>query len=72
MAGIGQGMSVGASGGGHATGFLAFIPASLGSLVGGFIYPLNPAYPWLIHTGFLGAALVFTVLAVRQPSRPEQ
>lgn len=71
MAGLGQGIPLGISGGGYAQGFVLFIPNMLGSMVSGFIYEINPMYPWYINSITLLACLVITVFMVKEPDHAE-
>ena len=71
MSGIGQGLGLGVSGGGYASGFLLFIPLSLGALVAGYIFAYNTMLPWLLLSGFLVIAMVITILFVREPQKAE-
>jgi MFS family permease len=70
MAGLGNGTSIGVTGVGVATGFLIFLPKTLGSLAGGFIYDFNAAAPWIVQSLFLGIGLLYTYLAIRDPETP--
>ena len=70
MAGLGSGMSLGVPGVGFASGFLIFLPKTLGSLVGGFIYNLSPQLPWLIQTIFLTIGLFYVFLQIQNPEKP--
>ena len=63
MATLGQGVGVGISGGGYTRGFLLFIPATVGSILGGYIYEYSPSLPWLIQ------ALVLSLCDSRLYSR---
>jgi hypothetical protein len=63
-------MSLGVSGVGFASGFLIFLPKTLGSLVGGFIYYLNPQLPWLIQSLLLSVGLIYTYLKIHNPENP--
>ena len=71
MSGIGQGLGLGVSGGGYASGFLLFIPLSLGALVAGYIFAYNTMLPWLLLSGFLAIAMVITILFVKEPPKAE-
>ncbi|OGD57459.1 hypothetical protein A3K78_00895 [Candidatus Bathyarchaeota archaeon RBG_13_52_12] len=71
MAGVGQGVSLGVSGGGYASGFLLFIPMTIGNLVGGYIYQYNPQFPWFIQVFSLSLALVMTFFIVKEPKKAE-
>ncbi len=71
MAAMGQGLGVGISGGGYSRGFLLFIPATIGSFLGGYIYDFDPAMPWLLQTVFLLLGIVLTVVLVKDPEKAE-
>jgi len=71
MAALGQGLGVGISGGGYSRGFLLFIPATIGSFVGGYIYDFNPVLPWLIQAGCLLLGMVLTYVLVSEPKKAE-
>jgi MFS family permease len=71
MAGVGQGVSFGVSGGGYASGFLLFIPMTIGNLVGGYLYEYNPQWPWFIQVVSILLALAMTFLIVREPEKAE-
>ena len=71
MAGVGQGVSFGVSGGGYASGFLLFIPMTIGNLIGGYIYQYNPQFPWFIQVVTLSLALVMTFFIVKEPEKAE-
>jgi len=67
MAGLGSGTSVGVTGGGYSSGFLVFIPMTIGSLISGYIYDYNPALPWIIQTVFLTLGLLLTIFWLKDP-----
>ena len=71
MAALGQGVGIGIAGGGYASGFLLFIPMTIGSYVSGYIYQLDPAYPWLIQSIALTTILILAVWLIREPERAE-
>ncbi len=71
MAGLGSGMSVGVTGGGYSSGFLIFIPMTIGSLLGGYIYQFNAALPWFIQTVFLIIGLILTLLWLKNPEKAQ-
>jgi MFS family permease len=74
MAAIGQGgMMIGLAGGvgGPALGYLFILPVMLASLAGGYLYTLNPAYPWLISLGLTVISIVVTVLYIRDAKNAE-
>ena len=71
MSGVGQGVSFGITGVGYASGFLLFIPMTIGSVISGYIYNYNPVYPWYIQSVFLTVGLIICLLFVKNPERPE-
>ena len=48
-------------------GFLLFPPAALGAYAGGWIYKMNPNYPWMITSLALIVSLLMIVLFVKEP-----
>lgn len=52
-------------------GFLLFTPATIGSLIGGYIYETDPRYPWFILALSLIPCLVMTFRFIREPEKPE-
>jgi DHA1 family multidrug resistance protein-like MFS transporter len=70
MAGLGSGMSLGVSGVGFASGFLIFFPKTIGSLIGGLIYHIDPQLPWVIQSILLAIGFVYTYLRIHDPERP--
>ena len=71
MAGLGQGIPLGITGGGYAQGFMLFIPSALGSLVSGYIYDYNPAYPWHLQSVLLALCLLLVIKLVKEPENAE-
>lgn len=75
MAALGQGgVMLGAAGGGTggpATGFLVTIPLMISSLLGGYLYSMNPTYPWYFIAGSMIIAVLLLVGFVRDPQRAE-
>ena len=71
MAGLGQGVCLGISGGGYAQGFILLIPNMLGSLISGYIYEVNPTYPWIINTLVLLGCLVLCFRLIKEPDVAE-
>ena len=71
MAGLGQGIPLGITGGGYAQGFMLFIPSAIGSLLSGYIYDFNPAYPWYLQGALLTLCLVLVIKMVKEPERAE-
>jgi MFS family permease len=74
MAAIGQGGiilgSVG-SPGGPAVGYLIIPPLMVASLAGGFLYTLNPVYPWIFSVVAGLLSILLTVLYIRDPQQAE-
>ncbi len=74
MAAIGQGgIMLGAVGspGGPSVGYLVIPPLMIASLAGGYLYTLNPVYPWIFAT-VAGALSVGLALGfIRDPSKAE-
>jgi len=75
MAATGQGgVMLGAAGGGTGgpgTGYLITIPLMLSSVAGGYLYALNPAYPWYVAAGLMLLAIGVTVGFIRDVQRAE-
>jgi MFS family permease len=71
MAGLGQGIPLGVTGGGYAQGFMLFIPSALGSLISGYIYEYNPAYPWYLQSVLLTLCLLLVLRLVKEPDHAE-
>jgi MFS family permease len=75
MAAIGQGgMMIGPAGGGAggpALGYLFILPVMLASLAGGYLYTLNPAYPWLFSLALTFISIIVTVLYIRDAQNAE-
>jgi MFS family permease len=72
MAGLGSGVTLGVSGVGSPAGFLIFLPKTLGSVAGGYIYHMMPALPWVLQSGLLLIGLIYTWLMLRNPERPHE
>jgi MFS family permease len=75
MALVGQGgIMIGPAGGGTggpAVGFLITIPMMAASLIGGYLYALNPAYPWFFVLAATACMVVITALFIRDPQKAE-
>lgn len=72
MAGLGSGMTIGVVGGGWASGFLVFLPMTVGSMLGGYIYDISPVLPWYIHTCFLVVSLLLTIFVLKDPQKAQE
>ncbi len=67
---LGQGVAV--NWGGVPMGaLLLFLPATAGSLSGGFIYDINTQYPWIILTAGLILCVVLTARFIEEPQTPQ-
>ena len=73
MAAVGRGtLMIGpASGGtgGPGVGFVVTLPLMIASFSGGYLYALNPAYPWLAATVVTVISVALLRLLVRDPER---
>jgi hypothetical protein len=50
---------------------MLFIPSVLGSLISGYIYEYNPAYPWYLQSVLLALCLLLVVKLVKEPDHAE-
>jgi MFS family permease len=74
MAAIGQGgIMLGAAGnpGGPSVGYLTIPAVMVAALAGGFLYAINPAYPWIAATAAGLLAVLLAVGFVRDPREAE-
>ena len=76
MVALGRGMLFimvrgGGGGGGPGMGSLLTIPMILASLISGYIYSFNSAYPWLLLTLGLVLCLILTITMVKESKNPE-
>ena len=53
-------------------GFLLFPPAALGAYVGGYVYTLNPNYPWMITAIAILISAIMVFLFVREPEKAQE
>jgi MFS family permease len=76
MAAIGQGgLMLGPAGGGNggpALGYLMIPPLLLASLAGGFLYEVNPVYPWILAAGTGLISIILIALFIRDPQVAER
>ena len=76
MAAIGRGsVMVGATGGGTGgpgMGYIFTIPVMVASILGGILYSMNPAYPWICVLGATVLQLASLVLFIRDPEKAEE
>ena len=52
-------------------GFVIDIFTMLGSLAGGYIYSLNPLYPWILLTAALIVCLILSIILIHEPKDPQ-
>jgi MFS family permease len=75
MAAIGQGgMMIGPAGGGAggpALGYLFIPPVMVASLAGGYLYMLNPVYPWVFSVATTLLSIILTVFYIRDARNAE-
>ena len=75
MSALGQGgIMLGAAGGGTggpAMGFVIIIPLMIASLMGGYLYTQNPAYPWFFVLVTTAISVLLTLLFIRDPESAE-
>jgi MFS family permease len=75
MSALGQGgIMLGAAGGGTggpAMGFVIIIPLMIASLMGGYLYTQNPAYPWFFVLVTTAISVLLTLLFIRDPKSAE-
>jgi len=70
---LGRGTFIVTVGGGVGGGTIAmFLPYTIGVTLGGYIYNLNPVYPWLILAPTLVICTVLTALFIHEPEKPEE
>ena len=76
MAAIGQGgvMLIPAGGGvgGPSLGYLFILPVMLASLSGGYLYELNPIYPWIFASLITLVSIILAVRFIRDPGQAEE
>ena len=75
MAAIGQGgimlNPAGGGVGGPALGYLFIPPVMVASLSGGYLYELNPAYPWILAAVLTLAAILLALRSIHDPGEAE-
>ena len=52
-------------------GFLLFPFAAIGSFLGGYVYEMNPTYPWMILAFSAIFSLILAVLYIKEPENAE-
>jgi MFS family permease len=75
MAALGRGtVMIGAASGGTGgpgVGFLVTLPLMVASLLGGYVYASNPAYPWYLTVVTTALSIVLCLAFVRDPKTAE-
>lgn len=74
MAALGQGgvlLGMVGSPGGPAVGYLIIPPLMIASLLGGFLYTLNPSYPWIAAAVTGGVCILLAAFSIRDPHKAE-
>jgi len=69
---LGQGIMTVTLRGGFSSGFLLFIFGAAGSLVGGLIYSMNPAYPWIIFPIVSAISAILCLKQIHDPGKIEE
>jgi MFS family permease len=76
MSAIGRGVIMvtgpgvgGGGGGGPGMGFVLTVPVIIGSLVGGYIYSVNPTYSWILLTGSLVICTAVSIVLLKDPQK---
>jgi len=76
MAAIGRGSvmveATGGGTGGPGMGYIFTVPVMVASILGGILYSMNPAYPWICVLGTTALQLASIVLFIRDPEKPEE
>jgi DHA1 family multidrug resistance protein-like MFS transporter len=57
--------------GGPGTGFLTTIPVMIGSLAGGYLYALDPRYPWYFISITTVISVVLSILFIHDPEEAQ-
>lgn len=58
-------------GGGPGMGYAFALPVTFGSIVGGYIYDINPTYPWLLQSVLTLGSLVLSIVFIHEPEKAE-
>lgn len=73
MAAIGRGILVtdlrGGGGGGPSMGFVMTLPVIIGSLLGGYVFQMNPVTPWIIQGCALFLNAIIATFLLKLPKR---
>ena len=64
--------ATGAGSGGPNMGYMFILPLMASSLLGGFLYSLNPTYPWICVLGTTLLQLASIVFFIRDPEEAEK
>jgi MFS family permease len=58
-------------GGGPGMGYIFSLPVMFGAIIGGYIYSINPFYPWLLQSIFLLGSLIISLILLHEPEKAE-
>jgi len=64
---------IGIMGGGFGVGagYVLAVPILFGSMIGGFVYSVNPSYPWMIQAISLLVAFIIGIRYLKEPEVAE-
>jgi len=74
MAAFGRGaimINPGRGGGGPGMGYAFVFPVMFGSLIGGYVYGVNPTYPWLLQLVLTIGSLILSLAFIHDPEKAE-
>jgi MFS family permease len=57
--------------GGPNLGFIFTLPLMAGLIMGGYVYGINPSYPWILQFVFLLGSLIVSLTLLREPEKAE-
>ena len=57
--------------GGPGVGFVITIPLMIAAFAGGYLYDLNPSYPWFFTALTTAISLFLILLFIRDPQKAE-
>jgi hypothetical protein len=65
------GAGIWVTGGAWATGMVAMVSITLGTLLSGYIYRFNNSFPWVILSFALAALGVLMIVMIKDPEQTE-
>lgn len=69
---LGQGIMTNSLKAGFSSGFLPFAAMFIGSLIGGVVYSINPAYPYIIFPIISIISAILCIMRIRDPKKAEE